>query len=271
MKTSFWQRIDLIARQVTPVILTLVLVTLTLVPYQIPDFAPVVPWLALISVYYWSVHRPDLMPAAAVFLGKLVGFSAACYGLSRLLERPFISFWRSRLEQADLTILVLGIGIMIAAAADGLGLSFAIGALFAGFVFSGDRDRVEESHAYQAMIDVFTPFFFIAIGFGLQPAVAVSALGLGLPLVLVAILGKVIGTAVPALLDTAPRMALLLGISMVPRAEIAMIVMQRGHQRGDVSDEVFGAMILVTMVTCILSPIVLQRLLGRQDSPKAAD
>ena len=49
MKTSFWQRIDLIARQVTPVLLTLVLVTLTLVPYQIPDFAPVVPWLALIS------------------------------------------------------------------------------------------------------------------------------------------------------------------------------------------------------------------------------
>lgn len=125
MKTSFWQRIDLIARQVTPVILTLVLVTLTLVPYQIPDFAPVVPWLALISVYYWSVHRPDLMPAAAVFLvglyHDLAGGTALGVGVLILLlvhaliaaqrrffiSRSFFVVW------AGFAIIALGASVLL--------------------------------------------------------------------------------------------------------------------------------------------------------------
>lgn len=67
MKLTVWQRLDLVGRQITPFLITLGLVILALLPLHIPDFAPVVPWLALIAVYYWSVHRPDLMPAAAVF------------------------------------------------------------------------------------------------------------------------------------------------------------------------------------------------------------
>ncbi|RDD63611.1 rod shape-determining protein MreD [Ferruginivarius sediminum] len=67
MKLTVWQRLDLIARQITPTLLTLALVMVGMVPLHLPDLAPVVPWLALIAVYYWSVHRPDLMPAAAVF------------------------------------------------------------------------------------------------------------------------------------------------------------------------------------------------------------
>jgi len=67
VKSTVWQRFDLVARQITPFLLTLAVVMLALVPLHIPDFSPVMPWLALIAVYYWSVHRPDLMPAAAVF------------------------------------------------------------------------------------------------------------------------------------------------------------------------------------------------------------
>lgn len=58
---------DIVARQMTPALLTLLAVMVTMLPLRLPDFGPVAPWLALISVYYWSVHRPDLLPAAAVF------------------------------------------------------------------------------------------------------------------------------------------------------------------------------------------------------------
>ncbi len=67
MKASGWQRLDLIARQITPCFLTLLLVMLAMVPMRVPDLAPIMPWLAAIAVYYWAVHRPDLMPASAVF------------------------------------------------------------------------------------------------------------------------------------------------------------------------------------------------------------
>lgn len=48
--------------------ITMLLIMIGMVPLQMPNFAPVVPAMALIAVYYWVVHRPDLMPLWAIFL-----------------------------------------------------------------------------------------------------------------------------------------------------------------------------------------------------------
>ena len=37
-----------------------------LVPLHIAELSPIVPSLALVGVFFWSVHRPDLMPIWAV-------------------------------------------------------------------------------------------------------------------------------------------------------------------------------------------------------------
>jgi rod shape-determining protein MreD len=68
MKPSVWLRLDNLARSLTPFALGLVLVIVSVVPMQIPGFARVVPLLALIAVYHWTIFRPDLMPVYAVFL-----------------------------------------------------------------------------------------------------------------------------------------------------------------------------------------------------------
>jgi rod shape-determining protein MreD len=60
------------ARSISPFFVTMVLVLLSLVPLRIADLSPIVPALALIGVFFWSVHRPDLMPIWAVFLIGLV-------------------------------------------------------------------------------------------------------------------------------------------------------------------------------------------------------
>lgn len=67
MKLTLWQQLDILARQITPFLLTLAVMIVAMVPLQLPNFSQVMPWLALVAVYYWSVHRPDLMPAVAVF------------------------------------------------------------------------------------------------------------------------------------------------------------------------------------------------------------
>lgn len=67
-QTTAWHRLDVFARSLSPVVVTLFLVLVGLVPLRIPEFSPVLPWLAMIAVYYWSVHRPDLMPLWAIFL-----------------------------------------------------------------------------------------------------------------------------------------------------------------------------------------------------------
>ncbi len=54
-------------RNATPGLLTLALVFLTLLPFRVPNAALVMPPLALMAVYFWAIHRPDLLPAPAAF------------------------------------------------------------------------------------------------------------------------------------------------------------------------------------------------------------
>lgn len=68
MQPNLWQRLDILARALTPFALTVLLLLCTLAPLRSPYLAPVMPSVALIAVYYWSVFRPDLMPSGAVFL-----------------------------------------------------------------------------------------------------------------------------------------------------------------------------------------------------------
>ena len=72
MKAGIAQRLDRLARNLVPVGLTTLLLLVTLVPSRLPGFAQVVPTLGLMSVYYWAIHRPDLLPAwMALLLGLL--------------------------------------------------------------------------------------------------------------------------------------------------------------------------------------------------------
>lgn len=201
--------------------------------------------------------------ALAAFAVKIAGFGAFCYVLSRFAERRFVGFWQRRMSETDLTILTAAVGVMIAAGSAWIGLSFAVGALFAGFVFSRDRDRVEESHAYGAFVDAFAPFFFISIGLTFRPDVAADAVVLAVPLFVAAVLGKMVGTTGPALLKMDRTSALALGVSMVPRAEITMVITERARHADLIDDTVFGAILVVVMATCITAPPVLARLLAR--------
>ncbi|MBL4692948.1 MAG: rod shape-determining protein MreD [Magnetovibrio sp.] len=72
MRSLFWQRVDFIARSLTPFLLTLVLVVLGQVPLHIPGFAEVAPILPLMAVYHWAIYRPDLLPAVGVFFAGLI-------------------------------------------------------------------------------------------------------------------------------------------------------------------------------------------------------
>ena len=68
MNQNAWMRLDVAARSLSPFAFTLILVIVTMIPFQVPGLSAIVPSLALIAVYFWVIHRPDLMPAWAVFL-----------------------------------------------------------------------------------------------------------------------------------------------------------------------------------------------------------
>jgi len=200
-----------------------------------------------------------------LFLVKFLGFAAFCYLFSRYLEGR-ITRNAARLEKLPERMLtVAGIGFIIAALAGWLGFSLAIGALFAGLVFSHDRLAVRAEHSFRDLYAFLTPFFFINIGFHVDPASLGEAWQLGGVLLLAAILGKLLGDGLPAWWVAGASGAALIAVSMIPRAEIAMIVMHHGRMLGEdiVSNRLYASMVLVAVLTCLLTPLLLRPLLKR--------
>jgi rod shape-determining protein MreD len=73
MKPTGLQRLDLWARRAAPIVATLLLAILSVVPLRLPGYMLVAPDFLLMAVFYWIAHRPDLMPPAAIFaIGVLV-------------------------------------------------------------------------------------------------------------------------------------------------------------------------------------------------------
>ena len=210
---------------------------------------------------------PSISMTAFAVLLKLALFITACYLFSHYLEPGFTQFnrqWEN--STIGLTITVLGAGLAIAAVAGYLGFSLAIGALFAGLAFSRDPRAVHTDAKFVYFYEFLTPFFFIYIGMQVDPGVITSSFGLAAMLFIPAVLGKFLGVSVPALRIVKKTDAILLGISMIPRAEIAMVIVYQCHQLGGdiISNNVFSAVVLVAVMTSIAASLILRNLLVRQ-------
>lgn len=72
MRPLFLQRLDGWARASAPLALTLVVVVLKVVPLRLPAYAVIAPDLVLMAVFYWTVHRPDLLRAWGAFVVGLL-------------------------------------------------------------------------------------------------------------------------------------------------------------------------------------------------------
>lgn len=220
-----------------------------------------IPTLQAAHAIAWA----DLATTLLTLLLGLAAFTAGCWAFAHWLEPPLTrALTRWETPPARL-LVVVALGALIAAAAGLLGFSLAIGALFAGLIFSGAPEGVREDRSYLVLHDFLVPFFFIGIGLKLEPTALQGALGAGAVLLLAAVAGKLVGTWLPALLAAPAGTALPLAVSMVPRAEIAMVVVDQARRLGPsvVPDTLYGAMTLVTLGTCALTPPVLGRLLAR--------
>ncbi len=203
--------------------------------------------------------------AAALIALKTALFGAISFLFARYFERPITDFLSRAEPSPDPLLPVVGIGLIIAAVAGLLGFSLALGALFAGIVFTRDPRAVRVDASFDGLYQLFVPFFFIGIGLQIDPDTLGGAAGVGGVLVAVAVLGKLLGAGLPALPIDGWAGAGLIGVSMVPRAEIALVVMQEGRHLGAwaVPDDIFSAMILVVVATCLTAPIDLKVLLTR--------
>lgn len=75
MLTLLWQRLDHGARLCLPFVTALLFVLISATAWPLPYFGQVAPPFALVAIYYWAIHRPDLFgPGMAFFIGLLNDF-----------------------------------------------------------------------------------------------------------------------------------------------------------------------------------------------------
>ncbi len=132
MRNTLLQRLDMMTRATTPVLITLFLVVLAQIPLHIPGFSEVAPILPLMAVYHWTLYRPDLLPVVAVFFTGLLhdalsgmpfGLSAAVFVLVHLAVLSQQTFFQGR------SFLIVWLGFALVAAG-AVVLTWLLNALF---------------------------------------------------------------------------------------------------------------------------------------------
>jgi Na+:H+ antiporter len=210
---------------------------------------------------------------AARTLAVAVGFLVVAVLLGRfLLPRLFDLVVRMRVRYV-LLVFAVAFALGLSALAALAGSALIIGAFAAGLILSGTNQFDTIEHEIRPVASVFTPVFFVSVGASVNlrlldptsPA-ARGTLGVAAALILIGVGGKILaGWAAPWV-----RMRrLVVGVGMIPRGEVGLIFADMGRRSGVLSEEVFGAVLLMVMATTFIAPPALKALFGAPEAPVA--
>ncbi len=156
--------------------------------------------------------------------------------------------------------LAFGLALLVAGVFEKAGLAMIIGAYVTGLSLSKTDISYTVLESVELLKVMFVPIFFVVVGMMVDVRVFAdsSIVLLGLVFSLVAVLAKVLGCGLPALLvGFNPLGAARIGLGMVPRGEVTTIVAGIGLAGGFISKEIFGcAIILVLVSTALASPAI---------------
>ena len=158
------------------------------------------------------------------------------------------------------TVLSLGLALILAGFFEKEGLAMIIGAYVVGLSLS----KTDISHIIidkiHVLYDFFVPVFFAVMGMLVDVRQFLSPLVVlgGLAFTVLAVASKVIGCGLPALfVGFNLRGAARIGVGMVPRGEVALIIAGIGMSSGILSAQAFGMAIMMTLLTTVAAPVLL--------------
>ena len=146
---------------------------------------------------------------------------------------------------------------------DWMGYSLVVGGFFAGLGLGEGLDKgSDRSHLVQqleGLVLILVPFFFVLIGARADWTVLADegmVILLG-GLLLVALIGKSLGGVLGAIGERDFVQRMLIGVSMAPRGEVALVIASLGFQQGHISHHVLVALVLMTIGTAVFAPLLM--------------
>lgn len=169
-------------------------------------------------------------------------------------------------------VLSFGLALLLAGLFERAGLAMIVGAFVMGLSLSRTDVAFRIRNVLQPIGALLVPVFFVAMGMLVDVRVLrdPSVLGVGLVFSLMAILGKVVGCAVPSLaMGFTPIGALRVGVGMVPRCEVVLIIagiaattLMKDPSGGATpvpifDSRLFGIAVIMPLVTALAAPPLL--------------
>ena len=145
------------------------------------------------------------------------------------------------------------------------GLHAILGAFMAGLylrnhLFARAQTRALEEGLRQASIGFLAPIFFVTVGFGVSVDVIHDAPFLLFSLLLIASVGKIVGTVLFYLpTGYGWREGVVIGAAMNGRGVVEIIVAQIGLSMGLISQEIFSVLVFMAIATTATVPYFLQK------------
>ena len=173
-----------------------------------------------------GASNPSVLRALGITLTKVAAFVVLMFVVGRravpwLLER--VARTGSR-ELFTLSVLAVAIGIAVGASVL-FGVSFALGAFFAGMVVNGSDLSHEAAADSLPLQDAFSVLFFVAVGMLFDPAILVRQPIEVLSVVLIIMVGKSLGAFFIVLVFRYPlRTALTISASLAQIGEFSFIL-----------------------------------------------
>ena len=224
------------------------------------------------SFSYGGIVLITVKALAFIVIGAAFGMLVISRYLERLDKTPFV-----RKYPEFIFIFAMMMAFLYAMGAEAVGLSAIVGAFIAGVSI---RDvELSESRSPQEGAEylqiIFASIFFVSLGIIADlHAVTPEILLFLAALTVIAIATKVVGCGIPARLGgLCTKDSLIVGFGMAPRGEVAMIVALLGLEAGIIGQGVYVALVLMSLLTTIITPIVYRNWFyreepGRQDPNK---
>ena len=201
----------------------------------------------------------ELSPGSiGVVAAKTLGFWIALTGLGVVFSRRISAVFEGFRVSGAALALALALAFLAAGLAEVAGLAMIIGAFSIGLALSGTPLARQLDEPLQAVYAALVPVFFVVMGMMVDLTSLGGVWAFGLVVTALAIVGKVAGGGIPALLVGFNRRgAWRIGVGMLPRGEVALIMAGVGLTSGILSSDLYGIVIIMTVITTALAPPLL--------------
>lgn len=219
--------------------------------------------IAALSVVVTMVQTGNTEPAIMdimLLIMQVLGTFAAILIVSVLVIPRIVHTERLWKSKGSLEGIVTAAFFAAAGIAAFVGLSPIVGAFAIGMAVASTR-IIKQVHEYVDKLQIiFAPLFFAIIGAQVDlRGVNLDVLYLAGILVAVAVVTKLVGTGLPALIFLKDKSkSMRVGVGMISRGEVGLIVAGVGVSSGALTNDIYTTIIIMVAATTIITPIWLK-------------